>query len=86
MDFGDIALLQQRCRGVGRETRLGHPLAEPYTAHLGVGSLGHSPHILLEGLRLMEDSAQGADEYVRQEVGELYVLLLCVFEEDLDAL
>ena len=68
---------------------MGHSLAEaayPHTLHLGVGSLGHSPDILLEGPRLREDSAQGADECARQEVGELYVLLLYVFEEDLDAL
>jgi hypothetical protein len=83
------ASLGQRYRRMGLERRrrgLGHSLAEvpyPHMVHLGVGSLGHSPDILLEGPRLMEDSAQRADEYVRQEVDESYVLLLYVFEEDL---
>jgi hypothetical protein len=83
------ASLGRRYRRMGLERRrrgLGHSLAEapyPHMVHLGVGSLGHSPDILLEGPRLMEDSARRADEYVRQEVGEPYVLLLYVFEEDL---
>ena len=79
----------RHCRRMGLERRrqgLGHSLAEapyPHMVHLGVGSLGHSPDILLGGPRLMEDSAQGAGEYVRQEADESYVLLLYVFEEDL---
>lgn len=83
------ASLDRHYRRMGLERRrrgLGHSLAEapyPHMVHLGVGSLGHSPDILLGGPRLMEDSAQGADECVRLEVGEWYVLLLYVFEEDL---